>query len=73
MILGGIWYYNKVTSQQGQNFLYRLLTNVGPTFFYSHLVVASKFPMFTTIRKKSDLKLMAIKDKAKLLVNVKER
>jgi hypothetical protein len=49
-----------------------LLTNVGPTFVYSHLVVASKFPMFKTIRKKGDKK-KTIKDNAQLLVDVKER
>ncbi len=69
MRLGGVWYY-RVTNQQGQNFF--LLTNVGPTFVYSHLVVASKFPMFATIRKKGDKK-KAIKDNAQLLVDVKER
>jgi hypothetical protein len=34
------WYY-RVEGQQGMNFSHMMLTNVGPTFVYSHFVVGS--------------------------------
>jgi hypothetical protein len=43
MIIGGTWYQG-MPSQQGTNIPYKLL-DFGPTFVYSHLVIASKFPM----------------------------
>jgi hypothetical protein len=50
------------------------LANAAPTFFYSHHVVASKFPMFPTARRKHDLRFfMATEDRVQLLVVVEER
>ncbi len=51
MILGGVW-YDKVSHQQGTNISYKLLIDYGPTYVYSHLVVASKFPMFPSTTQK---------------------
>jgi hypothetical protein len=39
MIFGGLWYY-KILGQQGINFSYKLLVDVGPTYAYSHFMVA---------------------------------
>jgi hypothetical protein len=50
------------------------LPNVGPTFAYSHLVVASKFPMllFTTQKGESRFS-MIIEVRDALIVVVEER
>jgi hypothetical protein len=45
MIIGGVW-YERVVNHWRTNILYRLFTNFGPTFIYSHMVITSKFPMF---------------------------
>jgi len=73
MMFEGVWYY-KVEGQWGENFSYRLLANVPPTFVYSHHVVASKFPMFPIAKRKGDPRFfMAVKNKAQLLAVVEER
>jgi hypothetical protein len=51
MILRGVW-YDKVSHQQGTNISNMLLIDFGPTYVYSHLVVASKFPMLPSATRK---------------------
>ncbi len=55
-------------------FIYKLLPNVGPTFAYSHLVVASKFPMLLFTTQKGELRFsMIIEVRDALIVVVEER
>jgi hypothetical protein len=50
------------------------LTDVGPAFVYSHLVVGSKFPMFPVAKRKGDpWFFMVIEDREQLLDAVKEK
>jgi hypothetical protein len=41
-------------TQQGINISYRLLRDFGEAYAYSHLVVASKFPMLPSATRKGD-------------------
>jgi len=50
------------------------LTNFGPTFAYSHLVVASKFPMLLSPTRKGEPRFsMIIEVRDVLVIDVKER
>jgi len=51
MIIGGVW-YQIVVNHRGTNIPYKLLTYFGLAFVYSHLVIASKFPMFPCATRK---------------------
>jgi hypothetical protein len=50
MILQGVWYY-RMPTQQCINISYKLLRDSGVAYTYSHLVVASKFPMLSFATK----------------------
>jgi hypothetical protein len=56
------------------NISYKLLTNVRASFAYSHLVVASKFPMLPCATQKGEPRFIIIVDvRDALVVFVKER
>ncbi len=73
MIIGGVW-YQRMVNHRGTNIPYRLLIIFGPTFVYSHLVIASKFPMFPCATRKGGPRFsMVLKVRENLITVVKDR
>jgi hypothetical protein len=73
MMFKRVWYY-RVVGQQGENFSYRLLVDAALSFVYSHHVVASKFLMFPTTKRKGNPRFfMAIENRVRLLVVVEKK
>jgi hypothetical protein len=73
MIIGGVWYQIMV-NHRGTNIPYRLFIDSGPTFVYSHMVIASKFPMLPCATRKGGPRFfMVLEVKENFIAIMKDR